>query len=361
MIFLINLIIYPMPRKTVSEKQQIALKKARILAVHASFGNWRDLARELDVPESTAYRWISVGEISVPRGGSRFNKITEEHKEYMSCLIESNPRITLQEIAHSIAAKYNISISKTSIWRHLDLLTYTLKDIRFEPERANIIENKVKRKEFVEKLLFFQAGDLPICFMDETNYNVHVSRSEGRSQKGTRCTTVAAGSKGSNIHTIGCMSSCGLIYYETKRGSFRGDQACEWMRLCLRACFMKFGGPIIMVIDNAPCHSKLEVLFIEPEFKNNILLRMSPYSPMFNPMENVWSVAKSWVKRSIATRIVEILQASSNLSVREYRLCALEELIEEGMRTITPMMCANFVARIHGKVADAINLVDMEF
>jgi transposase len=165
--------------------------------------------------------------------------------------------------------------------------------------------------------------------MDETNYNIHISRAEGRSQKGTRCTTVAAGLRGSNIHSIGCISRNGLVFYETKRGSFRGDQACEWMRQCLRVCERKFEGHVIMEIDNASCHSQLESVFRETEFQGNVPLRLPPYGPMFNPMQNVWSVAKSVIKRQLAARTVEILRTPSNLSIRENRLRALEELIEE--------------------------------
>ena len=73
------------------------------------------------------------------------------------------------------------------------------------------------------------------------------------------------------------------------------------MRTCLRVARSKFGGPIVMVIDNAPCHSRIEAIFEEQEFADNVLLRLSPYSPMFNPMENVWSAAKATVKRLLAT------------------------------------------------------------
>lgn len=78
-------------------------------------------------------------------------------------------------------------------------------------------------------------------------------------------------------------------------------------------------------------------------------------------MENIWSVVISTVKKILAVRSIDILRSTSNLSVREHRLRALEELIEEGMRSITPAMCINFVAKIQSKVVDAINMVDMKF
>ena len=75
------------------------------------------------------------------------------------------------------------------------MLIYTSKSTRYEPERANTPENKEKRKVFVQKLLDYQSQNLPILFMDATNFNIHISRSAGRSGRGTRCTVAAAGSK----------------------------------------------------------------------------------------------------------------------------------------------------------------------
>ena len=242
------------------------------------------------------------------------------------------------------------------------MATYTLKKVRFESEKANILENKLKRKRFVEKLLQYQAENSPICFMDESNTNIHISRREGRSLRGTRCTTIAAGSKGANVHMIGCMSNAGLLHYEIKWGAFKSDQACEWMRRCLRITRFKFDGPVVMVIDNAPCHSGLENVFEEPEFSDNHLLRLGPYSPMFNPMENVWSSVKAKIKRDLATKITSILRiVPQGLSIKEHRLRALEELMKEGMSAVTSGMCSNFAAQIFNNVADAINMMDVEF
>ncbi len=51
-----------------------------------------------------------------------------------------------------------------------------------------------------------------------------------------------------------------------------------------------------MVIDNAPCHSNIEEVFKMDEHKDNYLLRWDPYSPMLNPIENIWSIVKANVK-----------------------------------------------------------------
>ena len=63
-----------------------------------------------------------------------------------------------------------------------------------------------------------------------------------------------------------------------------------------------------MVVDNAPCHSNIEEVFSEEEFLGCEVLRLGPYSPMFNPTEHVWSLIKAYVKQELAAKIVSILE-----------------------------------------------------
>jgi transposase len=82
---------------------------------------------------------------------------------------------------------------------------------------------------------------------------------------------------------------------------------------------------------------------------------------MFNPIENVWSSIKSTVKRLLCSRLSDILQGNlPNLSIKEHRLRALEELVDEGIRNFDSRMCS-FFSRLQIKMVDAVNLVDMEF
>ena len=198
--------------------------------------------------------------------------------------------------------------------------------------------------------------------MDESNTNIHISRREDRSLRGTWCTTVAAGSKGANVHMIGCMSNAGLLHHEIERGAFKSDLACEWIRRCLLITRSKFDGPVVMVIENASCHWGLEDVFKESEFSDNHLLRLGLNSPMFNPMKNVWSSAKAKIKRDLATKITRILRiVPQGLSIKEHQLRALEELMKEVMSALTSGMRSNFAAQIFNKVADAINMIDVDF
>ena len=345
-----------------SSKEERARKRAQIYAAYQSNGDWRQVARDLNVPSATAYRWVQEGEGQDTRGGSRFRKVTEEHRNFMVEAIEANPRITLSQLVGLISQTFDLTLTPKTVWKHLDAMAYTVKSIRFEPENANTPENKEKRKVFVEKLLEYQGLNMPIVYMDETNLNIHISRSEGRSARGTRCSTIAAGSKGANVHTIGAISSLGLIHYELRRGSFKKENAAEWVKTCLRVAISKHGGPVVLVVDNAPCHSQVEEVLQEREFRNCKILRLGPYSSMFNPIENIWSIVKSEVKRNLANELLSVLNTrDASLTIAEQRLRVLERLMHAALANITPSVCNNCIASIQSKITRALNLEDMEF
>ena len=321
------------------------------------------MAKELNVPKTSAYRWIKEVVKVDGRGGSYNQKIITEHKKVMCSFIENNPRITLAQIVEKLHLKYALTISKTTVFRHLDMSVYTLKSVRYEPERANTHENKEKRKVFVQTLLDYRGQNLPILFMDETNFNIHISRSKCRSVRGTPCTVAAAASKGANIHVIGCISTLGLIHHEVRRGSFHREDACEWLRACFRKAFKVYRRPVVIVIDNAPCHSRVEEILTDEEFSRNKILRLAPYSPMLNPIEQVWFVIKANVKRNIAENSNQMLSddARGQLSVREFRLQFLEKFIEAAIRLTDPSLCCSNIAHIQSKLASALAEEDISF
>ena len=154
----------------------------------------------------------------------------------------------------------------------------------------------------------------------------------------------------------------GIVHYEIKRGSFKKDDAREWVKTCIKKAIEKHGGAIVLAVDNAPCHSNLEEVLLDEQFKECKILRFGPYSPMFNPIENIWSFMKSKVKRELAMSIEQILNVqNSNLSIKERRLRALENLMREAIQSVSPALCVSCIASIQSKVSKALNLENMEF
>ena len=101
------------------------------------------------------------------RGVRRHFKITQAHREFMVKMIERNAgsvcRWNLAEIW-----TYNMQIDSLHC-NHLDKRTYIVKNVNYEPEKANTVENKERRNQFVQKLLDYQELNLSIVYMNQTN------------------------------------------------------------------------------------------------------------------------------------------------------------------------------------------------
>lgn len=74
------------------------------------------------------------------------------------------------------------------------------------------------------------AADKKILYLDETNFNMWVSRTNGWSVQDTRAVDVNTTSKGSNIHVIACISRDGVEYHEGRFGSFNCEAANGFIR-----------------------------------------------------------------------------------------------------------------------------------
>ena len=135
------------------------------------------------------------------------------------------------------------------------------------------------------------------------------------------------------------------------------------MQECLRAAKRQYRGPVVMVVDNAPCHSNIEEVFSEKEFLGCEMLRFGPCSPMFNPIEQVWSLIKAYVKQELAAKIVSIfaMERRDGLSITEQRARALTSLIEEELGRVTTEVCYHFIAGIQSKIPAAVVLEDVVF
>ena len=142
------------------------------------------------------------------------------------------------------------------------------------------------------------------------------------------------------------------------RVSFHSASAREWMQSVFDQ-WVLLGNTLeelVVVCDNAPCHSRLDSLF---EASAATLLRLGSYSPMLNSVEttylieilffllslsslrerienfkikslwHIWSKIKTKVKSSILIPPVE------PPGVGEQRLAYLEQAIDEAILTIT--------------------------
>src|SRR5271167_3165636 len=200
------------------------------------------------------------------------------------------------------------------------------------PQTMNNDDNKILRRNYVIRLNELIREGKHLHWLDETNFNLFCRRSQGRSRAGTRAVLTLPPSRGPNIHLIGVVSGESVLKFTIRRGAFKSVDCNEWVATLLQD-YARNGGNLdnmVLICDNAPCHSRLENVFNGTGAQ---LLRLGPYSPMLNPLENLWSVVKQGVKRTLVTPNVQ------PPNVGEQRLAYLEDVVRQSIELITPGHC----------------------
>ncbi|OWZ12694.1 hypothetical protein PHMEG_00014101 [Phytophthora megakarya] len=278
--------------------------------------DWRDVARNNDINFRSAYRWSP----RKPRGGRRNAKIPEEHVDFLLNLLDDNCYLTLEEMVDELEPRFGLRESRQCLKKHIDGRMYTMKQTNRDNNYRNLPEDKILRRDYIVDLLAFKSEGKKIYYVDETNFNLWYSRRCGRSLKGKRAVDKNTASKGSNIHAFACIYEDGLAYSEKRFGSFNSEKCNELIRRLLmhikRATPL---GNMVLVADNAPCHSSIEEVFEEDAFADAEFLRLGPYSPMLNPIENWFSTFKSMVKRFLANHRPGILYVPPHRTIKAHR------------------------------------------
>ncbi|GMF32245.1 unnamed protein product [Phytophthora fragariaefolia] len=123
---------------------------------------------------------------------------------------------------------------------------------------------------------------------------------------------------------------------------------------------------IVILFDNAPAHNRAETLVTARD--DLVLLRLGPYSPMCNPIENCFSVLKSHIKAYLALMRPEMTQAPTArtesgglISMTEARMRLLERAAHVSMPKITQSLVVAMELHARDFVNAAIKNKDMAY
>ncbi|KAG6948673.1 hypothetical protein JG687_00015329, partial [Phytophthora cactorum] len=276
-------------------------------------GDWKTVADLYDVKERTALGWIKAamdtGDWSgnqKQRGGSP-KKILDAHVDYLLDELAKTPELTLVQMVELVEQKFDVTVNRETVRRALDARSFTVKKLHRDVVNRNNPINKQKRSDYVIKFYAALANNKRVFYLDKTNFNL--------------CT--------------------GLAYQESQFGSFTAELANEFIRHFLRHIRTTTSlDEIVVVLDNAPCHTSTKDVFEEEEFQDAEMLKLGPYFTTLNPIENVFSAYKSAVKRFLTRQRPAILRVPENTTIIEHRTRYLELAADPLFaKVVTPDLC----------------------
>ena len=100
----------------------------------------------------------------------------------------------------------------------------------------------------------------------------------------------------------------------------------------------------------------------EDEFCGAQILRLAPYSAPLNPIEEVWSVVKSHMKKEMSETRVAMLNSTppAGTTQVEHRLQYLERAIDNNVpNNITPALCIKVCNHVQKHFASCLRGQDL--
>ena len=220
-----------------------------------------------------------------PRGGPNNVKVDEEMRQCLNEIIDENCLLTLaqtnQELRRRLPAKP--FIHGRTVGKALDELLFSVKRVRPLPAERNRPDVIQKRFDYASWFL----NDMVInhcIFTDECGYNIWTARGCGRGRVGDRAYRQVCGQRGRNVTICLAISpNAGLIHHKTMQGGMNRDRFNEFL-------------------------VQVSARLNEHEMQTSTLLAMKlpPYSPFLNIVEQAISALKAAIKRDISRHAVQV-------------------------------------------------------
>ena len=156
--------------------------------------------------------------------------------------------------------------------------------------------------------------------------------------------------RGERLSTIAMMSTAGVLDCKIVTGSVNGDVFYEFVESCLLPHLMPFNGinpHSVVVLDNASIHH-VEGIMSMVEEVGALVLFLPPYSPDYNPIEELFSKVKCTIKQ----------YEMDEMDLEEIILAAYASVTEEDCPGECPGCCelplANDDVRVGGGVKSRV-------
>jgi transposase len=153
-----------------------------------------------------------------------------------------------------------------------------------------------------------------LVFVDESGVTTQMTRHYGRAPGGERVGEATPQGHWRTLTVLGAIARKGVLASMTIESPTDGDVFLAYVEQVL--CPKLEPGQVV-IMDNLGAH-KVEGVREKIEACGARLLYLPPYSPDFNPIEQIWAKVKQWL-RSAKARTVE----------------ALEQVIADALKAIT--------------------------
>ena len=263
--------------------------------------SYKKIADNLSVDPSTVQRAIqyfeatgSVSKAAYPKGHSHpFKKLTSIDEFLILELVLERPGIHLDEIKQELCEQTGTEISLSTICNFLHKNGFT----RQKLIKVAIEKNEELRTKFRADVSLFKPE--MFVFVDETGSDRRdTMRKFGYSLRGKPAKALHIFRRGKHVTGITAMSMEGVLDCSFVTGGVDGDAFQKFIDENLLSKLQPFNGTnphSIVIMDNCSIHH-VQQCVQTLEGLGVLVYFLPPYSPDLNPIEEMFSKVKYWLK-----------------------------------------------------------------
>ena len=246
-------------------------------------------------------------------------KIWEPHAEWLREKIAEKPDATLLELVALAASERKWKTSDATICRALATLRLSLKKTLIAQEQAR------EDVALARQAWMASQEDLDperVIFLDETWAKTNMTRTRGRSERGTRLVEKTPCGRWSTTTFVGAVRSTGFIAPRCVEGAINGRVFKAWVEQHL---VRELRAGDVVVMDNLSSH-KVAGVVEAIEAAGADVRFLPPYSPDLNPIELAFSKFKRLLRdgaqrtqHGLVQLCGKVLDLFTETEIRNYR------------------------------------------
>jgi len=275
--------------------------RERVIAALGDGCTITEVAQRFAIAPRTAARWHvrkRTEDAVAPRLGraGRHRALSSAQHHALRERIRAVPDATIAELQTWLAAEQGISVGWSTVWRAVDRLDLTRSLIASERHPAQRDAWRADQPTLVPDHL---------VFLDETSTQTTLTRTHGRSPRGTRLVAAIPRNHGPNVTCLAALTTTGVGPSIVFAGALDGDLFAHWVADYLVPTLQP--GQIV-ILDNLSVHKHADAR--EAIEAAGCQLRFLPaYSPDFNPIELVFSRLKAHLRKTGARAMAPLMDA----------------------------------------------------
>lgn len=260
----------------------------------------KELAHIYNKTQQTVGNWIRVYEDTgtYQRATTKSDrKFSAEQRSWLREFFERKPLSYLDEAQNAFRLNFQLSISKTSVWRIIHDFGLTWKVL--ERRAIHIKERDIFR--FAEELSHINWTHHNVVFLDEVSFdNRGMMRKRGYALRGQKVAIRGEFQRKPRVSLLAFIGVNGIIDYYDTVGTF---DRLEFVRCCQDFAYSKRAGVrpyprsnSVWILDGASIHQHPEIVHYLRSI-GTVPIFLPAYCPFFNPIEFLFGYVKKAFQR----------------------------------------------------------------